>query len=66
MNNPTVHTSRSSAVSMETNKVLRNTYTLLGMTLTWAAVVAGVSMAMNLPYPGIYLGRLLRFVIFSA
>ncbi|KDM92229.1 Bax inhibitor-1/YccA family protein [Photobacterium galatheae] len=37
---------------LSTNKVLRNTYFLLSMTLLWSAVVAGVSMAMNLPYPG--------------
>ncbi|MGF1688639.1 Bax inhibitor-1/YccA family protein [Photobacterium japonica] len=37
---------------LSTNKVLRNTYFLLSMTLVWSAVVAGVSMAMNLPYPG--------------
>lgn len=55
MNNPTVHTSRSSAASMETNKVLRNTYTLLGMTLAWSAAVAGISMALNLPHPGLIL-----------
>ena len=53
MNNPTVQTSRSNAASMETNKVLRNTYSLLAMTLTWAAAVAGISMAMNLPHPGL-------------
>lgn len=53
MNNPTVHTSRSSAASVETNKVLRNTYTLLAMTLAFSAVVAGVSMAMDLPHPGL-------------
>ncbi|MCC5879095.1 MAG: Bax inhibitor-1/YccA family protein [Idiomarina sp.] len=55
MNNPTVHTSRSTAASMETNKVLRNTYSLLGMTLAWSAAVAGISMALNLPHPGIIL-----------
>lgn len=55
MNNPTVQTSRSNAVSMETNKVLRNTYSLLGLTLAWAAAVAGISMAMNLPHPGLIL-----------
>ncbi|GAA5187732.1 Bax inhibitor-1/YccA family protein [Ferrimonas gelatinilytica] len=33
------------------NKVLRNTYLLLAMTLTFAAVVAGIAMAMNLPRP---------------
>ncbi|RUO33311.1 Bax inhibitor-1/YccA family protein [Aliidiomarina soli] len=53
MNNPTVHTTRSSTASIETNKVLRNTYTLLAMTLAWSAAVAGFSMALNLPHPGI-------------
>ncbi|MEI8595439.1 Bax inhibitor-1/YccA family protein [Photobacterium sp. Hal280] len=37
---------------LSTNKVLRNTYFLLSLTLLWSAVVAGVSMAMNLPHPG--------------
>jgi modulator of FtsH protease len=36
----------------ETAKVLRNTYLLLGMTLAWSALVAGVSMALNVPYLG--------------
>lgn len=35
------------------NRVLRNTYMLLAMTLAFSAAVAGVTMAMNLPYPGI-------------
>lgn len=35
---------------IETNKVLRNTYMLLGMTLAFSALTAGVSMAINLPY----------------
>ncbi|MDO6705554.1 Bax inhibitor-1/YccA family protein [Photobacterium sp. 1_MG-2023] len=38
---------------LSTNKVLRNTYFLLSLTLLWSAMVAGVSMAFNLPYPGI-------------
>ncbi len=32
------------------NKVLRNTFTLLSMTLLFSAVAAGVSMALNVPY----------------
>lgn len=32
------------------NKVLRNTYMLLSMTLLFSAVMAGVSMAMQVPY----------------
>jgi len=39
-----------SAVAM--NKVLRNTYALLSMTLLFSAAMAGVSMALNWPYPG--------------
>lgn len=38
---------------LETNKVLRNTYSLLAMTLAFAAVVAGTAMALNLPHPGL-------------
>lgn len=35
------------------NKVLRNTWLLLSMTLAFSALVAGVSMAYNLPHPGL-------------
>ncbi|WP_434360148.1 Bax inhibitor-1/YccA family protein [Parasalinivibrio latis] len=38
---------------LSTNRVLRNTYFLLGLTLAWSALVAGTAMALNLPYPGI-------------
>lgn len=41
--------------SVATNKVLRNTYTLLSMTLLFSALTAGVSMALNLPHPGLIL-----------
>ncbi|WP_045224867.1 Bax inhibitor-1/YccA family protein [Methyloterricola oryzae] len=37
---------------LETNKVLRNTYGLLAMTLLFSAFTAGVSMVMGMPYPG--------------
>jgi modulator of FtsH protease len=37
---------------LSTNKVLRNTYWLLSMTLLFSALVAGVSMQLNLPHPG--------------
>lgn len=47
----TVVRSRESA--LQTNKLLRNTYVLLAMTLGFSAVTAGVSMALNLPHPGI-------------
>jgi len=38
-----------------TNKLIRNTYVLLSMTLLFSALTAGVSMALNLPHPGILL-----------
>lgn len=37
--------------AVQINKVLRNTYALLSMTLLFSAVMAGVSMVMNWPYP---------------
>jgi len=41
--------------ALATNKVLRNTYSLLSMTLIFSALVAGTSMMLNLPHPGILL-----------
>ena len=38
---------------VQMNSVLRNTYALLSMTLLFSAVMAGVSMALNWPYPGV-------------
>lgn len=35
--------------SLEANKLIRNTYTLLSMTLAFSAVTAGIAMAMNMP-----------------
>lgn len=49
--NPRAAVSREQSV-LTTNKVLRNTYALLSMTLIWAAGVAGVAMMLNLPHPG--------------
>ena len=40
---------------LATNKVIRNTYMLLSMTLLFSALTAGVSMALNLPHPGLLL-----------
>ncbi|MEX1664213.1 Bax inhibitor-1/YccA family protein [Zhongshania arctica] len=37
------------------NAVLRNTYILLSMTLLFSGAVAGLSMALNLPHPGLIL-----------
>lgn len=40
---------RSAEAVLATNKVLRNTYMLLSMTLIWSALMAGVSMFVNAP-----------------
>jgi modulator of FtsH protease len=40
---------------LATNKMLRNTYMLLSMTLLFSALTAGLSMLLNLPHPGIVL-----------
>lgn len=53
MNSPMFSRTASQQSALQTNKVLRNTYALLSMTLLWSAVVAGISMAMNLPRPGL-------------
>ncbi len=42
-----------SGQALETNKVLRNTYALLFMTLLFSAITAGVTATLNLPHPGI-------------
>ncbi len=38
--------------ALDSNRVLRNTYLLLSMTLLFSAAMAGVSMALKLPYFG--------------
>ncbi len=49
--NPQVTTiNRSQAGALSANKVLRNTYMLLSMTLLFSALAAGLSMALNVPY----------------
>ena len=47
--------SRAQTTILATNNVIRNTYTLLSMTLLFSAMVAGVSMTLNLPHPGLLL-----------
>jgi modulator of FtsH protease len=43
---------RSQPSVLATNKVIRNTYILLSLTLLFSAVTAGASMMLNLPHPG--------------
>ncbi len=40
---------------LATNKVLRNTYLLLSLTLLFSAFTAGLSMYLNMPHPGMLL-----------
>ena len=47
--------SRTQTAVLATNKVIRNTYSLLSMTLLFSALTAGVSMSLNLPHPGLLL-----------
>lgn len=44
---------RPSSSVLTTNKLIRNTYMLLSLTLLFSAAMAGVSMALNLPHPGL-------------
>jgi modulator of FtsH protease len=46
---------RAEAGVLQTNKVIRNTYALLSMTLLFSALTAGLSMAFALPHPGLIL-----------
>ncbi|MDD1620530.1 MAG: Bax inhibitor-1/YccA family protein [Methylococcaceae bacterium] len=46
-------TARSEAGILATNKVLKNTYLLLSMTLLFSAATAAAAMALNLPHPGL-------------
>jgi len=43
----------SAPAALAANKVIRNTYLLLSMTLAFSALTAGVSMSMKLPHPGV-------------
>jgi len=40
---------------LATNRVIRNTYMLLSLTLFFSAIAAGLSVALKLPHPGIIL-----------
>jgi modulator of FtsH protease len=53
LNTSTVARPIGAASVLATNKVIRNTYLLLSMTLAFAALTAAGSMALKLPHPGI-------------
>ena len=46
---------RTQTTVLATNNVIRNTYTLLSMTLLFSALTAGISMTLNLTHPGLLL-----------
>ncbi len=46
---------RPAPSALAVNKVLKNTYALLSMTLLFSAATAGLSMAFNWPHPGLVL-----------
>jgi modulator of FtsH protease len=52
---PSTAVSTTQTSVLATNKVLRNTYLLLGATLAFSAVTAGVAMAINLPFMGLWM-----------
>ena len=53
MSQQDTYVSQTGSRSVSINKVLKNTYILLSLTLLFSAAMAGVSMTLNLPHPGI-------------
>lgn len=46
---------RPGSAVIASNKLIRNTYSLLALTLLFSAATAGLSMVLGLPYPGLLL-----------
>ena len=63
MEQRSMYSSASRPSVLETNKVLRNTYMLLAMTLAFSAVCAVASMAMGLPHGAALLMTIGAFVM---
>jgi len=55
MSNDHTYVTQTGGRSLSVNKVLKNTYILLSLTLLFSAAVAGLSMAMGWPRPGFIL-----------
>ncbi|MGB7398235.1 MAG: Bax inhibitor-1 family protein, partial [Candidatus Macondimonas sp.] len=53
MSTPRPDMLRTASVQVADNRLIRNTYTLLAMTLLFSAATAGLSMVLDLPHPGI-------------
>ncbi len=50
---PAAVTAEAGGRTLAANRVLRNTYLLLAMTLVFSAITAGAAMALRLPHPGL-------------
>jgi len=57
-NSPVSQPQSVSELAANTNKVIRNTYALLSMTLLFSALTAAGSAALNLPHPGLIVSLL--------
>lgn len=55
MNFPQSSIARAPASVLSENRLIRNTYALLSITLLFSAACAGISMALQLPHPGLLL-----------
>lgn len=55
MTNPQYAVARPAGSLLETNRLIRNTYLLLSMTLLFSAATAGISIAINMPPMGLLL-----------
>ena len=65
VNTKVLRSSRSAvSSSISSNKVLRNTYALLSMTLLFSALTAGISIALQLPHPGLIITLVGYFGLF--
>lgn len=61
-----VYSSGTATASVPAHRVLRNTYALLALTLTFSAAAATVSAALKLPHPGIIITLLGYFGLLFA
>jgi modulator of FtsH protease len=50
-----IQTTRSTTIDESATRVLRNTYALLSLTLLFSALTAGISMALRVPYLGLFM-----------
>ena len=62
MDQRSVYSGSGETSVLQTNKVLRNTYMLLAMTLTFSAICSGITAAMNIS-PGMALGMNLAALV---